>query len=76
MKDKETGAAVICVGNTPRHLSGLAPHLVLADELASWNLNDIAKSLAILDTSLGKLENSKILYLGTRRVHRNILLNR
>ena len=66
VKDKETGAAVICVGNTPRHLSGLAPHLVLADELASWNLNDIAKSLAILDTSLGKLENSKILYLGTR----------
>ena len=66
VQDKDTGASVICVGNKPAHLSGIAAHLVLCDEIASWNLNDIEKSLAILDTSLGKLENSKILYLGTR----------
>ena len=66
IKDKQTGAGVRCIGSDPKRMMGLAPSLIIADEIASWLANSIDKSLAALDTSLGKLEGTRILYLGTR----------
>lgn len=66
IQDRETGAGVRCIGSDAKRMMGLAPSLVMADELASWEANQIDKALAALDTSLGKIPNSRILYIGTR----------
>ncbi|MDE0462907.1 MAG: hypothetical protein OXH93_10880 [Caldilineaceae bacterium] len=64
--DKQTGAMVRVLGSDPRRLHGAAPKLILADEVAQWPENLIHRMLAALETSRGKIPDSKMLWLGTR----------
>ena len=64
--DRETGAMLRVLGSDPRRLHGAAPKLILADEVAQWPENLIDRMLAALETSRGKIPESKMLWLGTR----------
>ena len=64
--DKRTGAMLRVLGSDPRRLHGAAPRLILADEVAQWPVSQIDRMLAALETSRGKIEGSKMLWLGTR----------
>ena len=66
IENRKTGARIRVLGSDPRRAHGLAPSLVLADEPAQWPGNTIDKMLAALDTSLGKIPNSRMIWLGTR----------
>ena len=66
VKNMETGASLKCSGATPRLLFGRQNSLILCDEPASWLHTQSEKMVAALLTSLGKLENARICFLGTR----------
>ena len=63
---RPTGASVRCLGSDPQRLHGLAPRLVICDELAQWPTNRIDPMLAALKTSKGKIQGSKMILIGTR----------
>lgn len=63
---RATGARVRCIGSDPRRAHGLAPALVLADEVAQWEPAKLDRMLAALRTSLGKVPGAKMVSLGTR----------
>ena len=63
---RESGAAVRCIGSDPKRAHGLAPALILADELAQWPPTTIEPMLAALRTSLGKIPDSRLVLIGTR----------
>ena len=62
--DQVTRARVVVTGSDPRRLHGLAPKLVLGDELAQWPHPH--RMLAALETSLGKIPGGRCLWIGTR----------
>ena len=64
--DRETGASLRCLGNDPRRMHGLAPALVIGDELAQWESTKIDRALSALQTGLGKIPDSRALWIGTR----------
>ena len=64
--DRETKAMVRVLGSDPRRLHGLAPRLMLFDEIAQWPPERLEPMLAALKTSRGKIAGSKALWLGTR----------
>ena len=64
--DTKTGAMLRCVGSDPARAHGLAPALVLADEVAKWPRGNIGQMISALETSRGKIPNSRMLWLGTR----------
>ena len=64
--DRETGAMVRVLGSDPRRLHGVAPRLLLYDEVAQWPPERVGPMLAALKTSRGKIPGSKALWLGTR----------
>ena len=66
IKDTVTGASVRCIGSDPARAHGLAPVLVLADEIAKWPAGNVHAMIAALETSRGKIPDSRMLYLGTR----------
>ena len=66
IQDRKTGAAVRVLGSDPKRLHGGAPKLLILDELAQWPGHFIDEMLAALSTSLGKLEGSCALWIGTR----------
>lgn len=63
---RATGAVVRCIGSDPRRAHGLAPNLILCDEPAQWEPTKSEKMRAALITSMGKIEGSKMISLGTR----------
>ena len=63
---KRTGVLLELKGCTPGTLHGLAPSLIIADELAQWPPNRIDAALAALDTSLGKIPGGRFWKIGTR----------
>ena len=63
---RPTGASARVSGSDPARLMGLAPALILADELASWPPTRIDAALAALSTSRGKIPHSTMLFVGTR----------
>ena len=65
IEDRETGAALRCIGSHPHRAHGLLPSLVLADEPAQWGASGEAMYSA-LATSLGKLADARLIALGTR----------
>ena len=65
IQDRETRASVRVIGCDPKRGHGLQPKLIIADEIAQWE-TATARMLAALKTSLGKIEGSKMLWLGTR----------
>ena len=66
VEHKGTGARVRCIGSDPKRAHGLAPLLVLADEPAQWEPGKRDAMLAALRTSMGKIEGSRLIALGTR----------
>ena len=66
IEDRKTGARVRVIGSDPRRAHGLAPKLILADEVAQWPPNTIDRMLAALETSQGKIPESRMIWLGTR----------
>ena len=64
--DRETGAALRVLGSDPRRAHGLAPKLVIGDELSQWPDTRIDAMLAALETSLGKIPASRAMWIGTR----------
>lgn len=66
VQDRQSGAMLRCIGSDPRRMHGLAPKLLLLDELAQWEAGKIDSALAALRTSRGKIPDSKALWIGTR----------
>lgn len=66
IEDRETGAALRCIGSDPKRAHGLAPRLILADEPAQWPVNFSEKMHAALATSRGKISAARLIALGTR----------
>ena len=64
--DRETGAMLRVLGSDHKRAHGLAPKLVIGDELAQWPDTRIDAMLAALDTSLGKIPGSRAIWIGTR----------
>ena len=60
------GVLVELKGANPATLHGLAPSLIVVDEMAQVHLNKLPALLAALDTSLGKVPDSRIWKIGTR----------
>ena len=63
---RQTGASVKCIGSDPRRMHGLASRLLISDELAQWEPGKIDKALAALQTSMGKIESARAIWIGTR----------
>ena len=63
---KPTGSSVRAIASDAKRAHGRAPVLVLADEPSQWPDSTSNKMLAALETSLGKIPNSKMIALGTR----------
>ena len=64
--DRETGAVVRVLGSDPDRLHGLAPRLLLYDEVSQWPQTRVDRMLAALETSRGKIPGSRALWVGTR----------
>ena len=64
--DTATGAMLRVVGSDPARAHGLAPALVLADEVAVWPRGNVEAMISVLKTSGGKIPDSRMLWLGTR----------
>ena len=66
LTDKRTGASLRVIGCDPARAHGLAPSLLILDEVAQWPVHMRDKMLAALKTSRGKIPGSRSLWLGTR----------
>ena len=66
IKDTVSGSTLRCIGSDAQRMMGNAPALVLVDELAFWPAGNVDAMISALETSRGKIENSRVLYLGTR----------
>ena len=66
IQDRETRASLRVIGCDPKRGHGIQPKLIIADEVAQWEASAVARMLAALKTSRGKIEGSKMLWLGTR----------
>lgn len=66
IQDRETRASLRVIGCDPKRGHGLQPKLLIADEVAQWEEGKLARMLAALKTSRGKIEGSRMLWLGTR----------
>ena len=64
--DRHTGACFRCISSDPKHAHGLAPVLLLLDEPSSWKQSVSEEMYGVLATSLGKVENARLIALGTR----------
>ena len=64
--DRETGAMLRVLGSDPKRAHGLAPALVIGDELSQWPDTRIDAMISALSTSLGKIEGSRAIWIGTR----------
>ena len=64
--DKETGASVRVLGSDPRRAHGLAPRIVLWDEMAQFPPGRLYEMMAALSTSMGKIKGAKFCAIGTR----------
>ena len=66
IEHKPSGARIQVLGHKPETMHGLAPRLLLLDELAQWQHTQVEASLAALTTSMGKIPDAKLLAIGTR----------
>lgn len=57
--NRRTGASLRCIGSDPKRMHGMAPRLVIGDELAQWEQGKMDRVLAALETSVGKIEGSR-----------------
>ena len=61
-----TGAVLKCIGSDPKHAHGLAPAFLVLDEGAQWPRNSSEEMYSTLKTSLGKVDGSRLIALGTK----------
>ena len=61
-----SGISVRVLASDPRRAQGRAPSLILCDEASSWLPSTAEKMRSALETSLGKIPNSKMVAIGTR----------
>ena len=66
IQDRETRASLRVIGCDPKRGHGLQPKLIIADEVSQWEAGQRDRMLAALKTSRGKIEGSRMLWLGTR----------
>ena len=66
IQDRVTRASVRVIGCDPKRGHGIQPKLIIADEISQWEAGQLTRMLAALKTSRGKIEGSKMLWLGTR----------
>ena len=66
IEDRKTGARVRVLGSDPRRAHGLAPVLVVCDEPSQWPESTTERMIAALRTSMGKIDGSRLIALGTR----------
>ena len=66
LQNRKTGTMLTVKGSDPRRLHGMAPSLTIADELTQWPTPRIDEMLAALRTAAGKIEDSRLLMIGTR----------
>ena len=66
LTDTRTGAMLKVMGSDPKRLHGAAPRLLVGDELSQWPPAQIDSMLAALETSRGKIPDSRALWIGTR----------
>ena len=66
IQDRETRASLRVIGCDPKRGHGIQPKLIIADEVSQWEPGQLTRMLAALKTSRGKIEGSKMLWLGTR----------
>ena len=66
IQDRLTGARAAVLSSDPRRMHGLAPKLLLLDEVAQWPETTLDAAIAALRTSRGKIEGSRALWIGTR----------
>ena len=66
IEHKPSGARLQVLGHRPESMHGLAPRLLLLDELAQWKHTQVEASLAALTTSMGKIPDAKLIAIGTR----------
>ena len=64
--DTTTGAMLRCIGSDPARSHGLSPRLIILDESAQFPPGNIDRMVASLETSRGKIPDSRMLWLGTR----------
>ena len=66
--DRETGAMLSVLGSDPKRLHGGAFRLAVLDEVSQWPSasGQMDKMLAAIETSRGKVKNSKVIWIGTR----------
>ena len=66
IEDRKTGAVLEAREATPGSLHGPAPALVIGDEPSQWKATQSDRMFSALRTSLGKIPNSRALFIGTR----------
>ena len=66
IEDRRTGATLEAREATPGSLHGPAPVLIIGDEPAQWRATQGDRMFSALRTSLGKVPNSRSLFIGTR----------
>ena len=66
IQDRVTGARAVVLGSDPRRMHGIAPKLLLLDEISQWPVTSLDAAISALKTSRGKIPESKGLWIGTR----------
>ena len=66
VEDRATGAVLEAREATPGSLHGPAPVLIIGDEPSQWKATQSDRMFSALRTSLGKIPNSRALFIGTR----------
>ena len=66
LEHRPSKARMSILGANPRTMHGIAPRLLILDELAQWQHTQVEQSLAALETSMGKIPDAKLLAIGTR----------
>ena len=64
--NRKNGVLLELKGARPQTLHGLAPSIIVADEMAQWPANMVDALLSALDTSLGKIPGGRFWKIGTR----------
>lgn len=66
VEHRESCATLKVIGSDPARAHGLSPSALICDEPSQWPESTAEKMVAALQTSLGKQQDAKILWLGTR----------
>ena len=66
IEHRPSGSVLKCISSDYRRAHGLAPSIAILDEPAQWAPSTGERLLAALETSLGKVDGSRLIIIGTR----------